>query len=238
VAAEVDQAEFGRHPVGAGPFRFVSWPDEEHLLLEANPSYYGRPAGHRAPPRQDRARREHPGARADAWQGGHLPRAISPPLLEILSRSKNLEILSTPGANAAYLMFQLADAKLRDARVRRAIGEAIDREAIVRYKFDGHATLATTLLPPKTGPATTTCRNCPTIRPRGRSAGCGWPEARCTGIGCRSTTRPRLTVSVEASAGAGGSTGQGGYRRQPVLPGVRHLLSDIRKGNFRSVPRG
>jgi peptide/nickel transport system substrate-binding protein len=74
--------------------------------------------------------------------------AISPPLLDLLSRSSNLEILSTPGANAAYLMFQLSDAKVSDVRVRRAIGEAIDREAIARYKFAGHATVATTLLPP------------------------------------------------------------------------------------------
>jgi len=147
-AAAVGQAEFGRHPVGAGPFRFVDWPDEEHLLLEANPSYYGgRPAiGHLLVKtvRDENTRAlELMHGKADICLG-----AISPPLLEILSRSANLEILSTPGANAAYLMFQLADSKLRDARVRRAIGEAVDREAIVRYKFGGHATLATTLMPP------------------------------------------------------------------------------------------
>jgi peptide/nickel transport system substrate-binding protein len=141
-------SEFGRHPVGAGPFRFVEWPDEEHLLLAANPRYYaGSPAvGHLLikTVRDENTRvLELMHGKADICIN-----AISPPLLEILARSPNLDLLSIPGANAAYLMFQLTDPKLRDVRVRRAIGEAIDREAIARYKFGGHATVATTLLPP------------------------------------------------------------------------------------------
>ncbi len=147
-AAAIDQSEFGRHPVGAGPFRFAEWPDEEHLLLEANPSYYAGPpaVGHLLikTVRDENTRvLELMHGKADICLN-----AISPPLLEILARSPNLEIVSTPGANAAYLMFQLTDPKLRDPRVRRAIGEAIDRETIARYKFGGHATVATTLLPP------------------------------------------------------------------------------------------
>ena len=37
-------AEFGRHPVGTGPFRFVHWVAGEAITLEANEAYYeGRP---------------------------------------------------------------------------------------------------------------------------------------------------------------------------------------------------
>jgi peptide/nickel transport system substrate-binding protein len=147
-AGSSEHPDFGRHPVGAGPFRFVDWPDDEHLLLEANPDYYGgKPAaGHLLVKtvRDENTRAlELMHGKADVCFN-----AISPPLLALLAGAPNLEILSRPGANAAYLMFQLDDPKLRDARVRRAIGEAIDRESIARYKFGGHATLATTLLPP------------------------------------------------------------------------------------------
>ena len=147
-AAAVSHDDFGRHPIGAGPFRFVEWPDDEHLLLEANPTYYGgAPAiGHLLVKTvRDETTRvlELMHGKADICLN-----AISPPLLEVLGRSPDLNIVSTPGANAAYLMFQLANQKLHDVRVRRAIGEAIDREAIARYKFLGHAHPATTLLPP------------------------------------------------------------------------------------------
>ena len=37
-------AEFGRQPVGTGPFRFVNWVAGEEITLEANEAYYeGRP---------------------------------------------------------------------------------------------------------------------------------------------------------------------------------------------------
>jgi peptide/nickel transport system substrate-binding protein len=32
--------EFKSHPVGCGPFRFVSWQHDIHVILEKNPSYY------------------------------------------------------------------------------------------------------------------------------------------------------------------------------------------------------
>ncbi|MHB1843844.1 MAG: ABC transporter substrate-binding protein [Deltaproteobacteria bacterium] len=147
-AAAPGRDGFGRHPIGAGPFRFVSWEDTEHLLLEANPDYYGgRPAiGHLL---VKTVRDET--TRALELEGGEADLAInamSPEILPSLERMPHLRLLSTPGANTAYLMFQMGEAKLADARVRQAIAHAIDREAIVRYKFHGRATLATSLLPP------------------------------------------------------------------------------------------
>jgi len=139
--------DFGRHPIGAGPFRFVSWVDDEHLLLEANPDYYGgRPAmGHLLVKTvRDETTRvlELRSGKADV-----AINAVSPPLLRELEDLPSLRILREPGADSFFLMFQQTDPALRDLRVRQAIAYAVDREALVRYKFFDHAQLADSLLP-------------------------------------------------------------------------------------------
>jgi peptide/nickel transport system substrate-binding protein len=140
--------DFGQHPIGAGPFRFVSWVDEERLLLEANPDYYGgRPAIAHLLVKTVRDET----TRVLELRSGHADiaiNAISPPLLPELEGVPNLRVLSTPGADVLFLMFQLTDPQVADPRVRQALAYAIDREALIRYKFFGHAELADSLLPP------------------------------------------------------------------------------------------
>ncbi len=34
-------AYFAQHPIGTGPYRFVSWQQGEQVVLEANPDYWG-----------------------------------------------------------------------------------------------------------------------------------------------------------------------------------------------------
>lgn len=33
--------DYGSHPIGSGPYKFVQWNKQEQLILEANPDYYG-----------------------------------------------------------------------------------------------------------------------------------------------------------------------------------------------------
>jgi len=63
-------------------------------------------------------------------------------------RKRRLKVLSAPSAVLTYLMFQNEDPLLRDARVRRAIAHAVDREKIIRAKMGNHAVMATGLLAP------------------------------------------------------------------------------------------
>lgn len=71
---------------------------------------------------------------------------ISPSLLPALE-SRGLRVASRFGANLVYVLFRTDRGPFADRDARRAFGLAIDRETIVRYMLDGHARLATGLLP-------------------------------------------------------------------------------------------
>lgn len=138
--------DFARAPVGAGAFRFVSRPDEEHLTLAAFAEYYGgRPAIEQLSivVVRDETTRVLSLLHGDA---DLLINAVSPVLLPRLERAPHLHVQTRPGAGYAYLGFNLRHAILRDVRVRRAFALAISRDAIARFKFQGAAHGATGML--------------------------------------------------------------------------------------------
>lgn len=89
-----------------------------------------------------RALRMHAG-RADLVVNG-----FSPTLLPALEGAPGLAVRSRAGANLTYLVARIDRGALADARVRRAISDAIDRDLVAKTLLAGHATAASTLLPP------------------------------------------------------------------------------------------
>src|SRR5207237_76339 len=73
---------------------------------------------------------------------------LSPDVVEGLRGNPRLQVVTSPGTDFAYLGFNLRDPILRDARVRRAIGYAIDTGAIIQYLRRGLAQPAAGILPP------------------------------------------------------------------------------------------
>ncbi len=134
-------------PIGAGPFRFEARPDEETIVLSAFDGYYG------GRPGVDRivfsVVRDETTRVLAALHGeiDVLPGGVSPVLLPRLEASPLVRVLRRPGAGYAYLAFNLRHPILKDVRVRRAVAMAIDREAILRFKFKGAGRLADSMLP-------------------------------------------------------------------------------------------
>lgn len=132
--------------VGAGPLRIVKR-TANRIVLAPNPHFYGpRPALGRYVVKtveDDNSR-----LLSLVSGGGDLTQnTVAPLLLPALVRYPRLRVDSGPGLMTSYLGLNTRDPLLRDPRVRRAIGLAIDRSRIVSSKFRGKAALASSILP-------------------------------------------------------------------------------------------
>ncbi len=141
--------EISGHPIGSGPFRFVSAEPDKEVVIERNDTYWGEK------PNLKRVRfAVIPDAttRALELRKGSADIAVtslSEDTVLALEHETNLEVLHAPGTVLGYLAFNTRDPVLKDVRVRQAIAYAIDRTAIVHYLLRDFARPAYSLLPPE-----------------------------------------------------------------------------------------
>lgn len=139
---------FQQHPIGTGPFRFVSQEVDRDVVLQRNPySWQAAPKIDRlifnvVPDGTTRALELRKGS-ADVAQN-----ALTPDMTWSLRHDPTLAIATGPGTEVQYLTFNLRDPYLRDVRVRRAIAYATNRPLIIATLLRGEARAADSLLPP------------------------------------------------------------------------------------------
>ena len=141
--------DFWRHPLGSGPFVFVQQEQDKEVVIRRNPSYWG---GAPSIPVVRFAVVPDAITRALELQKGTADievNAVPVDLLPALARDPHLQVESAPGTNVYYLIFNQRDPHLRDARVRTAIAEAVDRSLIIRTLYDGRARISNSVLPPE-----------------------------------------------------------------------------------------
>ncbi|MGO9642355.1 MAG: ABC transporter substrate-binding protein [Candidatus Acidiferrales bacterium] len=142
-------ADFGQHPVGTGPFRFVSASEDDEVLLERNPDYFG------AVPKIERLRfRVVPEAivRALELRKGTADlelSSLSPDMMPVLARNPGIAVADRPGTHYTYIAFNFDDPAVAHREVRQALACATNRDEIVRYLLRGQARLADGPLPPE-----------------------------------------------------------------------------------------
>jgi len=141
--------EISRHPVGSGPFRFVSAEPDKEVIIERNDNYWGEK------PNLKRVRfAVIPDAttRALELRKGSADIAVNSltgDMVLALEHETNLELLHAPGTVLAYLAFNARDPVLKDVRVRQALAYAIDRAPMIHYLMRDFARPAYSLLPPE-----------------------------------------------------------------------------------------
>ncbi len=137
----------GDHPIGSGPFEFVSQTEDKEVVLRRNPSYWaGAPkiANVRfaiVPDGITRALEVQKGS-ADVASN-----ALTADTVYALRTMPNLVTEDLPGSVVNYITFNVTDPLLQDPRVRQAFAFSLDRPAMLHALWRDHATLADTLLP-------------------------------------------------------------------------------------------
>ena len=128
-------------PVGTGRYRFVSWKRNESLELAADPHNYRGAAKieriiwriFQAP---DLAARAVLSGEADVYD------AMRPENVKASETSENVKMLISPGADYAFMTFNLARPLFQSRELRRALTMAVDRDAMTKNVFESLARAA------------------------------------------------------------------------------------------------
>ncbi|OLT11522.1 hypothetical protein BJF78_05080 [Pseudonocardia sp. CNS-139] len=141
-------ADYGRHPVGAGPFQFVEWVPDSRIVLKKFDRYWqpGLPyldeIVFRPIPDTD--------SRSASIANGDVDMIYAGYHIEILRASEdpNLDVYYGQGGGGQYLNLNVNEAPFDDKRMREAVTRAIDLKALSATQFRGFMDEAQTAFPP------------------------------------------------------------------------------------------
>jgi peptide/nickel transport system substrate-binding protein len=137
-----------RNPVGTGPYKLVEFSPDDRVVLDSFDRHW------QGAPKNDRlVLRVVPD---DTMRGLELRKGtvdlvvndLAPDIVWQLRDEGRLKVVTSPGTDYAYVGFNLKHPILGRLDVRRAIGFAIDRQAIVDHLRRGLATTAVGIVPP------------------------------------------------------------------------------------------
>lgn len=138
------------HPLGTGPFKFVSYDSSQQVVdLAANPDYWeGAPhipnVRVRVIADTNALQAE---LRSDRVHIAPLPTSLSPDAIKLLGQDPKLQVLQFTGSNLNLLTLNCSQPPLNDVRVRQAIAYAVDREGMIRDLLLGQGKIAHSILP-------------------------------------------------------------------------------------------
>lgn len=134
--------------VSSGPFVLKEWTTQQRIVVEKSPTYYDR----------DRVRlnavhlypTDSIDAEERAFRSGQLHATYSLPLSKVLpaQRENNPALRLDRNMETYFFRLNVRKAPLGDARVRRALSLAVDRDTIANKILPGGRTPAPTFVPP------------------------------------------------------------------------------------------
>ncbi len=134
-------------PVGSGPYKFVSWSQNDSTTLVANDEYY---AG--APQTKNLVFKVVPEAaqRTIALETGEVDIAYDPLIADKqrIAENEDLVLYSAPSLTCYYLSMNMNKAPFDNKLVRQAVSHAIDRQLIVDTLYMGAGQAADDLVAP------------------------------------------------------------------------------------------
>jgi peptide/nickel transport system substrate-binding protein len=148
--------DFGRNPVGTGPYRFVSWNADDSIILEKNPDHSWVTPFYKTQqaPQIDRVEFvviPEDATRLAALSSGEVDIVAGTDAVPIdkvrsLQSETGIKVVTRPAVGVYYANFNHKMKPFDDVRVRQAISYAVDRESIVGLVLDGQGTPAVSLV--------------------------------------------------------------------------------------------
>lgn len=140
--------EIAFHPVGTGPFEFVEWKQTDYLKGKKFAGYWK--TGY---PKIDTITWKpvvDNNTRATVMQTGEADFAFSIPFEQaaVLKANPKVDLIDSPSIIQRYLSLNTMVKPFNDPKVRQAINYAINKEALVKVAFSGHAVPSEGVVPP------------------------------------------------------------------------------------------
>ncbi len=140
---QVGPDEFGKNPIGTGPYQFVKWQKPNNIHFKRNPNYFESPKGIAHIPNLEIHIIPEEILQVEALLDGriHLARTgtVSPEQLPFLVNSQSIKTTSVDTLRNFFVLMDAAGRSgipyFQDKRVRKAVNHAIDREKIIRNAF-------------------------------------------------------------------------------------------------------
>lgn len=149
-AVEEMGKEFGRRPIGTGPFRLKAWDQGKQIILEANPNYFGG-----RPYLDEIVYRIYPGVKLDEiwanFKAGLLEDAAIPAKeRRQIIEDKTVQYVRRPILGIRFFAFNTKVKPLGNPLVRQALVHAVDRKWVAHEIFGDRYLPGVGILPPGT----------------------------------------------------------------------------------------
>jgi peptide/nickel transport system substrate-binding protein len=137
--------EYGRHPLGVGPFKFVEWATGEKIVLERNPDFtWGPPFTRGGPPYIERIEfriiPEYATAVAGLEAGEIDYAGIQPKDVQRIQDTGRFDTLESIVSGSAMMIYMnVSKPPFDDIRVRQAFNYGIDRDVLIKVAAEGNA---------------------------------------------------------------------------------------------------
>ena len=128
-------SDFGRHPIGTGPFKFAEWKSDEQIRLTRNDNYWEGP-----PEYEEYVMRIIPDtltSEMEFYAGAVDNYSVQPHQVARFSTEDKYQSFSSIGYFYSYIGYNLRNPLFADRDVRAALGMAIDIDPILQYILYG-----------------------------------------------------------------------------------------------------
>jgi peptide/nickel transport system substrate-binding protein len=145
IVPESNFANVGSHPIGTGPYKFVSWEANKQITLQRYDGYFGTPSPTKTlieKPITDQQ------VALNALYSGSVDviASASSTLVSQVDKGR-AKVIQPTSTNSQHLIEFNVQGKLKDVRVRQALAYALDKRAIAKIAFGGKGSNTWSVLP-------------------------------------------------------------------------------------------